>query len=103
MSRFSLAVFLAASMLFGAVGVLMIESGFDAPAAAATDEGALPLEVFAAGQKVRGGGAVYEIEEVRGQWVKARLYRSLDGHNAPPTVSRWLYIPAMDTAWSVSD
>ncbi|MCP4642688.1 MAG: hypothetical protein GY851_19740 [bacterium] len=69
-------------------------------AVAATDRAVLPPEIFEVGAHVKGQDATYAIEEVRGGWIRVRPYRSLDQHDAPPHVSRWIYVPAVPTPWS---
>ena len=69
-------------------------------AQAASDAGVLPAEVFAVGNNVNGLGATYRIQEVRGPWIRVVSFRSLDEHNAPPQVSRWICVPAINGAWS---
>ena len=60
----------------------------------------LPKALFLEGAKVRTGNAVYLIQRIEGDWIQAIPYRSLDEHDAPPGVSRWIYVPAVDAPWS---
>jgi hypothetical protein len=63
----------------------------------------LPGELFAPGQKVMRQRSVYLIEEVRGGWIRARLYQSLDDNAATSTAPRWIYVPADSAAWTKAD
>lgn len=60
----------------------------------------LPAEVFAVGNNINGLGATYQIQEVRGPWIRVVPFRSLDEHNAPPQAPRWICVPAINGAWS---
>jgi len=63
----------------------------------------LPLELFAPGRMVRGPQAAYLIEEVRGGWIRARLYRSIDGHKSPADEPRWIYVLGDPGPWTASE
>jgi hypothetical protein len=63
----------------------------------------LPGELFAPGQKVMRQKSVYLIEEVRGGWIRARLYQSLDDNAAASTAPRWICVPAESAAWTKVD
>jgi hypothetical protein len=94
-TRFILVV--AAAAVGGLVGAVLVSHG---TVQAAPDAGRLPADVFAVGNKVNGLGATYQIQGVQGLWICVVPFRSLDDHNAPPQVPRWIYVPAIDGAWS---
>ena len=76
---------LAAAVVGGFVGTTF---GHGNTARAASGVGALPSEVFTVGNNINGLGATYQIQEVRGSWIRVVPFRSLDEHNAPPQAPR---------------
>jgi len=91
-----------------AVLVLFLAGEFHTPPvhaqtqSAATSVPALPPEIFSVGKRIHGLNATYYVEEVRGGWIKARLYRTLDKNPAPPSQSRWIYVPAAPGPWTLA-
>ena len=88
---------LVAAVAGGFVGATFGHSG---DVQAAPGVSVLPADVFAVGNNINGLGATYQIQEVRGPWIRVVPFRSLDDHNAPPQVPRWICVPAIDGAWS---
>lgn len=90
-------ILLGLAVLLGALAGTAISARTPARAALGSE---LPRDIFVEGAKVRSGGAVYLIQRIEGEWIQVIPYRSLDDHEAPPGVPRWIYVPAVDGPWS---
>jgi len=95
MNKRNFAVLLLMSIAFLA-GMLFARPAPRALAASDT----LPPEIFTVGNKVQGPNAGYLIQEIRGGWIRAVTYRSMDGHRADASIPRWLYVPGSLGPWS---
>jgi len=91
-------------LLAGGVGGWMARTPVASAQGFGADDGAvLPGELFAPGHKVMRQKSVYLIEEVRGGWIRARLFQSLDDNAAPSTAPRWICVPAESSSWTKAD
>lgn len=87
---------MAVAFCAGAVTGIAVVGG---KAGAASAE--LPASIFSPGNTVEGPEASYVIEAVEGGWMRARLYRSLDGLDAPADEARWICVSGGPGPWAL--